>query len=121
MRFGIAVLPKGQRRDRLGARFEEDVVSAFRDRVLSFDEPASAEDARLRARPRAAGAAVGTTDGYVAAIAAARDLSVATRDTAPFVAVGGAAVEPLAASEHDAGGGESCPRGDLNPHALIGH
>lgn len=99
MRFGIAVLPKGKRRDRLGARFEHDVLTAFRDRVLSFDEPASAQYARLRARARAAGAAVGTTDAYIAAIAAARDFAVATRDTAPFVAVGVRVIDPFASSE----------------------
>lgn len=99
MRFGIAVLPKGKRRDRLGARLEDEVLSAFGDRIVPFDEPASAEYARLRARARAAGAAVGTIDAYIAAIAAARDFSVATRDTAPFVAMGARVIDPFASQE----------------------
>lgn len=99
MRFGIAVLPKGKRRDRLSARFENDVLPAFGDRVLSFDEPASAQYSQLRARARAAGAAVGTTDAYIAAIAAAREFSVATRDTAPFIAAGVRVIDPFVSSE----------------------
>jgi predicted nucleic acid-binding protein len=98
MRFGIAVLPKGDRRDRLSRRFEEEVVSAFRNRILPFDEPASVEYARLRASARADGAAVGTTDAYIAAITAAHDFAVATPDTAPFLAVGVRVIDPFAAS-----------------------
>jgi toxin FitB len=98
IRVGIAVLPKGKRRDRLSARFENDVLPAVGDRVLSFDEPASAQYSRLRARARASGAAVATTDAYIAAIATACD-SVATRDTAPLIAAGVRVIDPFASSE----------------------
>ena len=52
LRFGVAALPAGRRRDRLGERIENDVLAAFEGRTLAFDEPASAAYAALRARAR---------------------------------------------------------------------
>jgi toxin FitB len=86
LRFGIAVLPAGKRRDRLRGRLEEEVLPVFAGRVLPFDLNASETFANLMAKARARGKAIGKADGYIAAIAASHGFSVATRDTAPFEA-----------------------------------
>lgn len=95
LRFGIASLPVGKRRNRLRARFEEEVLPTFADRILDFDEPASACYAKLQAEARGKGKAIGVVDGYIAAIALSRGFTVATRDTAPFEAVGVQVINPF--------------------------
>lgn len=57
---------------------------------------ASEAYAQLRARARSAGMAIGTSDGYIAAVAAANGLIIATRDTAPFEAGGLKVINPWA-------------------------
>lgn len=88
VRFGLAALPTGRRRTALTARFEADVLPLFADRILAFDEPATREYATLRARARAAGAALGDFDALIASIANAHGFGIASRDTAPFLAAG---------------------------------
>ncbi|MBK6999755.1 MAG: PIN domain-containing protein [Rhodoferax sp.] len=88
LRFGIAALPEGKRRDALHASLAQRVLPLFAGRILTFDDPASQSYATLRARARAAGQAIAAADGYIAAIAAAHGLAVATRDTSPFEAAG---------------------------------
>ncbi|MCO5083320.1 MAG: type II toxin-antitoxin system VapC family toxin [Rhizobiaceae bacterium] len=94
--FGIAALPAGKRRDRLEERFERDILSAFTGRVLPFDIVASRNYAAIMARAQAAGRAIGKADGYIAAIAASRNLMVATRDVSPFEAAGLSVINPWA-------------------------
>ena len=94
LRFGIAALPEGRRRDALLASLEQRVLPLFEGRILSFDEPAARAYAALRASARAAGRAISPADGYIAAVAAAHDLTLATRDTAPFEAAGLKTLDP---------------------------
>ena len=94
LRFGIAALPEGRRRDALLASLEQRVLPLFEGRILSFDEPAARGYAALRASARAAGRAIAPADGYIAAVAAAHDLTLATRDTAPFEAAGLKTLDP---------------------------
>lgn len=94
LRFGIAVMPSGKRREILHSRLEQEVLPLFETRVLPFDLDASRSYADLMTRAKAAGRAIGTTDGYIAATAAARGLVVATRDTSPFIAAGLITINP---------------------------
>lgn len=94
LRFGIAALPEGKRRDALQFGLEQRVLPLFDGRVLPFDEAASHSYARLRARARALGQAIAPVDGYIAAIAATHDLIVATRDSPPFKAAGLLVINP---------------------------
>ncbi|MGK8485582.1 PIN domain-containing protein [Nocardia asiatica] len=96
LRFGIAAMPEGRRRLVLCERLETRVLPLFAGRVLAFDLTASAAYAELMAAARAAGAAIGTADGYIAAIAGAAKMAVATRDTAPFRAAGVSVIDPWA-------------------------
>lgn len=94
LRFGIAVLPEGKRRDTLFSSLEQQVLPLFAGRILPFDEQASQAYATLRARARTAGLAIATADGYIAAIAVTHGFAVATRDTSPFEAVGLKVINP---------------------------
>lgn len=94
LRFGIAVLPEGKRRDALHFGLEQRVLPLFAGRILAFDEAASQSYAALRATARAAGLAIAAADGYIAAIALAHGLAVATRDTSPFAAAGLTVINP---------------------------
>ncbi|CAG9265153.1 Plasmid stability protein StbB [Burkholderia diffusa] len=94
MRFGVAALPEGRRRDWLHQSIEQRIVPLFRGRVLPFDDAASKAYASLRAKARATGNALASADGFIAATAAANGLIVATRDVAPFEAVGLRVIDP---------------------------
>ncbi|HZZ88861.1 MAG TPA: PIN domain-containing protein [Caulobacteraceae bacterium] len=94
LRYGVAALPDGRRREGLGAALENRIVALFGDRLLPFDAAAANAYAVIRARAKAAGRAIGATDGYIAATAAARGFAVATRDTAPFEAAGLSVINP---------------------------
>jgi hypothetical protein len=94
LRFGVAALPAGKRKEALHDNLERRVMPLFAGRIVPFDAAASEAYAELRARARAAGKAIGTVDGYIAATAAACGLIVATRDTAPFEAAGLTVINP---------------------------
>ncbi|KAB0675108.1 type II toxin-antitoxin system VapC family toxin [Burkholderia territorii] len=96
MRFGVAALPEGRRRDWLEQSIEQRVLPLFRGRILPFDDAASKAYASLRAKARAAGHALAPADGFIAATAEANGLIVATRDVAPFEAAGLRVIDPWA-------------------------
>jgi predicted nucleic acid-binding protein len=83
--FGIGALPRGKRKVRLTAALD-GVLDLFGDRVLSFDSAAARRYAELAVNARVAGKGFPTPDGYIAAIAAAHDFAVASRDTSAFAA-----------------------------------
>jgi len=97
LRFAIAAMPAGKRRNLLHERLEGDVLPVFMGRVLPFDLDASRAYAELMSKAKRAGQAINMADGYIAAIAAARGLSVASRDVAPFLAAGVPIINPWAA------------------------
>jgi predicted nucleic acid-binding protein len=92
--LGIELMPLGVRRSRLEARIGEVVDTFGERRVLVFDSRAARMFAVLVARARAAGHAIGLADGQIAAMAAVRGFTVATRDTAPFIAAGVPVIDP---------------------------
>ena len=99
LRFGLAAMPAGKRRSIYQERLEREVLPAFTSRVLPFDLDASQAYAELMAQARAAGKAIGKADGYIAASAAARGFTIATRDTDPFKAAGLNTIDPWEASQ----------------------
>ena len=94
LRFGVASLPAGKRRDRLQESLEKRALPLFAGRVLPFDMSASQSYGELMAKARTAGLAIGTADGYIAATAAANGMMVATRDASPFEAAGVDVINP---------------------------
>nr|WP_299497847.1 type II toxin-antitoxin system VapC family toxin [uncultured Rhizobium sp.] len=94
IRFGIAAMPLGKRQTILSNRLERDVLPYFSERILPFNLASSKFYSELMVRARASGKAIGTSDGYIAATAAANGLAVATRDTSPFEAAGLNVINP---------------------------
>ena len=94
MRYGIAVLPDGKKKESLRTSLDERILPLFESRILPFDMEAAEICAELRARARAAGHGIGTADSYIAGIAAAKGLTVAARDTEPFEATGVPVINP---------------------------
>jgi predicted nucleic acid-binding protein len=94
LRAGMALLPAGKRRAGLQESLETRVLPLFTGRVLPFDLGCTQAYAELMAKARATGLAISSADGYIAAIAAARGLTVATRDTGPFKAAGVKVINP---------------------------
>ncbi|CCE01235.1 type II toxin-antitoxin system VapC family toxin [Bradyrhizobium sp. STM 3809] len=95
--FGIGALPKGRRRERLTTALES-LMELFGARILPFDTSAACRYAEIAVKARAAGKGFPTPDGYIAAIAADRDFSVATRDTSAFSAAGLTVIDPWTAA-----------------------
>ena len=94
LRAGLAMLPAGKRRAGLQESLEIRVLPLFSGRVLPFDVACTQAYAELMAKARSSGLAIASADAYIAAIAAANGLTVATRDTSPFGAAGAAVINP---------------------------
>ncbi len=91
--FGIAALPAGKRKDRLSDALD-GLMELFENRVLSFDPAAVRQYAKLAVTAKTAGRGFPVPDGYIAAIAASQGFKVASRDMAPFEAVGVDVINP---------------------------
>lgn len=91
--FGIAALPTGKRKNML-IQVVEGLLQLFQDRVLAFDTEAAQHYADLAIAAKKRGRGFPTPDGYIAAIAAAQGFIVASRDIAPFEAVGVSVINP---------------------------
>jgi len=91
--FGIKSLPSRKRKDMLTQTLE-GLMSLFKNRVLSFDIDAARHYANLAVEAKTSGKGFPTPDGYIAAIAASRGFSVASRDTAPFEAARMSVINP---------------------------
>jgi hypothetical protein len=70
------------------------LTKLFADRFLSFDREAAIAFALLGSRAAAKGYSISVADCQIAAIAAVRGFTVATRDTAPFLAAGVPVINP---------------------------
>jgi predicted nucleic acid-binding protein len=91
--YGIGALPAGKRKDRLTEALD-GVMELFANRILPFDITAARHYADLAVKARTAGKGFPTPDGYIAAIAASRGFTVATRDTSAFDAASVAVINP---------------------------
>ena len=94
LRFGVANLPVGKRRDELQTSLENQILPLFSGRVRPFDMDCTTAYAELMAKAKSAGLAIAAADGYIAAIAATNRFSVATRDVSPFQAAGVNVINP---------------------------
>lgn len=84
LRYGVALLPAGRRRDAIALAVEAILREDFEDRVLPFDSGAAREYADIAASRRTAGRPVAPADCQIAAIARCRDLTIATRNVRDF-------------------------------------
>ena len=75
LRFGLAVMPPGRRRDGLAAGLERMLRPGFTNRILPFDSAAARAYAEIAAARRAAERPVSHPDSQIAAIAYSRGMA----------------------------------------------
>jgi predicted nucleic acid-binding protein len=92
--IGIALLPAGKRKRGMELAMQSLQTKLFAGRFLSFDRVAAVAFALLGSRAAAKGYSISVADCQIAAIAAVHGFAVATRDTAPFLAVGVPVINP---------------------------
>ena len=83
-RLGLALLPKGRRRNSLEAAFSQLLQEDLEKRVLDFDSAAATAAASLAAEWQRAGRPVDMRDTQIAGIALARRATLATRNLRHF-------------------------------------
>ena len=94
LRFGLALLPEGRRRDQLAEAIEGMLAADFSGRILPFDSAAASVYARIAADRRRSGRPIAQFDAQIAAIASSRSAALATRNMADFVDCGVSLVDP---------------------------
>ena len=93
--YGLALLPRGRRREALVQAVARLLGEGLGGRVLPFDRSAAATYGEFAAARRVAGRPVATADGQIAAIARARGaLLLATRDSGGFRDCGVPVIDP---------------------------
>ena len=98
LRYGVAILSAGRRRDALALAIEAILREDFEGRILPFDSDAAREYASIASARRAAGRTVAPADCQIAAIARARGMTVATRNVRDFGDIEVEVVDPWTAA-----------------------
>ena len=96
LRYGVAIMPAGRRRDALAAAVDGLVRDDFAGRVLPFDSAAARAFAGIAAARRGAGRPVCQADCQIAAIAQAGGMAVVTRNVRDFEDMGIEVADPWA-------------------------
>lgn len=84
LRFGLAVMPIGKRREGLASALRRVLETGFANRILPFDSSAARAYAEIAAARRRVGRPIPVADCQIAAIARSRDMAVATRNVRDF-------------------------------------
>ncbi len=87
LRRGVALMDDGRRRATLTGWLANDLPARFAERILPIDQAVAERWGDLMAQSRRSGVALSVMDGFFAATALARDLTLVTRnvrDFAPF-------------------------------------
>ncbi|MCP3729310.1 type II toxin-antitoxin system VapC family toxin [Sphingomonas sp. MG17] len=94
IRYGIAILPAGKRRDALDALANEILGEDFAGQTLTFDAAAAEYFATIAADRRALGKPISQFDAQIAAITRSRGANLATRNVRDFVDCGVTLINP---------------------------
>jgi predicted nucleic acid-binding protein len=94
LRFGILLLPRGRRRNRLERWFDEGVA---RLHCVAWDAATGLRWAKLLADLRAAGRAMPIKDSLIAATALTHGLAIVTLNLRDFAAAGVQLIDPARA------------------------
>ncbi len=82
--YGIELLTKGKRRERLLAAAEAMFAEDLAGRILGFESDAARVFSKIAAHRRALGTPISHADAQIAAIAQLRGAKLATRNVADF-------------------------------------
>ena len=93
--YGLALLPRGRRREALAQGIARLLGEGLGGRVLAFDRAAAAAYGVIAAERRAAGRPIASVDGQIAAIARSTGAAlIVTRDAGGFHGCGVPLVDP---------------------------
>lgn len=81
---GILMLPRGKKRQRLGAWLDEELLPAFSGRILPLGQEEMKSWATLQAETEKAGRRMPVVDSLIAATALCHGLTLATRNIKDF-------------------------------------
>ena len=94
LRRGVALMDAGRRRDALAAWLANDLPGRFAGRILPIDYAVAGQWGDLMAQSRRSGVALSVMDGFFAATALAKDLTLVTRNVRDFASFGLALLNP---------------------------
>lgn len=94
IRYGLARMPAGRRRNELTRRIMELFAAAFADRILAFDSSAADIYGAIRTSRERAGHPIAVEDALIAATARAYGLAIATRNEDDFAGCGVQIINP---------------------------
>ncbi|WP_439570125.1 type II toxin-antitoxin system VapC family toxin [Roseovarius mucosus] len=97
LRYGVAIMTSGKRRDGLGVAIDRILRDDMAGRILPFDSAAARAYADIAASRRSAGKPISQADCQIAAIARAHTAPVATRNTPDFEGCGIDLINPWTA------------------------
>lgn len=95
--YGVRMLPKGRRRDRLHDAIMTIFAETFAGRILAFDSPSADAYADIAAARKQSGKPIGQFDAMIAAVTRSRGAVLATRNTKDFTGCGIELVDPWTA------------------------
>jgi predicted nucleic acid-binding protein len=84
LRAGVAVLPRGRRKEKIALQIERLIREVFGGHVLPFDVDASSQYADIIATGRRTGHPMNAMDAQIAAMCRQRDATLATRNVEDF-------------------------------------
>ena len=88
LRRGVALMDDGRRRTALAAWLADDLPARFAERMLPIDHAVAERWGDLMVQSRRSGVALSVMDGFFAATALARDLTLVTRNVKDFAGFG---------------------------------
>ena len=94
MRYGLAIMPLGRRRDEVAIQTYYLLDGYFEDRILPFDSVAAKVYAEIYATRRRRGRPISLQDCQIAAIARSQSMAVATRNVNDFTDCGVELINP---------------------------
>ena len=97
LRYGVAIVPAGRRRNELEAAMTRWLEVGFNDRILPFDSAAAQHYAEIASGRRRTGRLIGEADCQIAAICRSRGAALVTRNIRDFEDTGIEIVNPWTA------------------------
>ena len=88
LRRGIALMDDGRRRAALATWLANDLPARFAERIVPIDHAIAEHWGDLMAQSRRSGVALSVMDGFFAATALAKDLTLVTRNVSDFASCG---------------------------------
>jgi|SRR5579862_1377737 len=82
--YGINALPNNNRKKSLEYAFNKVIQTAFKHRILNFDEPSSHEYGKLMGRRKNLGRPMSILDGQIAAMTLSQEATLATKNIRDF-------------------------------------